>query len=260
MSQPTKRPETFDIGGVNVSAITLDGASDFVAGAVATGERTYICIRDAHGIVRCRRDHALRDIHNAAGLVTPDGMPVVWTLKKLGAAEVTRVYGPDLMLRVCDRGRDTGIKHFFYGGAPGVADELAAVLSARFPGLTVAGTHCPPFRDLTDAEIDAVCAEIDATGADIVWVGLSTPKQEYWMARVRDRLKAPVLIGVGAAFDFHSGRKKQAPLWMQRNGLEWLFRAATEPRRLGPRYFRIVPAFACIALRQILFGKGRRAS
>ncbi len=141
-----------------------------------------------------------------------------------------------------------------------MADELAAALTDRFPGLGVAGTHCPPFRDLTDAEIDAVCAEIDAAGADIVWVGLSTPKQEYWMARVRDRLQAPVLIGVGAAFDFHSGRKKQAPLWMQRNGLEWLFRTLTEPRRLGPRYMKIVPAFACIALGRILSAKilGRR--
>jgi N-acetylglucosaminyldiphosphoundecaprenol N-acetyl-beta-D-mannosaminyltransferase len=254
----TGSPDRIDIGGVGVSALTLDAGAAWIADAVASRARTYVCITGAHGIVESGKNGEFRDILNAAGLVTPDGMPVVWTLKRLTEAPVTRVYGPDLMLLVCDRGRAAGVKHFFFGGAPGVADELAAALSARFPGLTVAGTHCPPFRDLTDAEIDAVCAEIDAAGADIVWVGLSTPKQEYWMARVRARLQAPVLIGVGAAFDFHSGRKSQAPLWMQRNGLEWLFRTITEPRRLGPRYARIVPAFSCIALRQIFFGKRSR--
>jgi len=244
--------ETVDVLGVNVSAITMDDAVGFIEHSLGNGAKTYICITGAHGIIECRTDAALRDIHNNAGLVPPDGMPVVWYLRRVGAPHTARVYGPDLLLTVADRLRAIDARHYFYGGAPGIADTLAKNLEERFPGMTTAGTYCPPFRDLSDEEIDDICAGINASGAQIVWVGLSTPKQETWMSRVRDKLDAPVLVAVGAAFDFHAGVKRQAPRWMQRNGLEWLFRAVTEPRRLGPRYLKIVPLFATLAIGEII--------
>lgn len=250
--------DKIDLLGVKVSAITMDDAVGFIEGALSGGLKTYICITGAHGIIECHTNPELREIHNNAGLVTPDGMPVVWSLRRLGAPHTTRVYGPDLLLAASDRLRSIDARHYFYGGAPGIADTLAEKLQARFPGMALAGTYCPPFRDLSEDEINDICTGINASGAQIVWVGLSTPKQETWMARVRDRLDAPVLVAVGAAFDFHAGVKRQAPVWMQRNGLEWLFRALTEPRRLGPRYLKIVPLFGILAIRAILRHKVTR--
>jgi N-acetylglucosaminyldiphosphoundecaprenol N-acetyl-beta-D-mannosaminyltransferase len=156
----------------------------------------------------------------------------------MGPPGVERVYGPDLMLAVCDTGRASGLRHFFYGGAPGVAGELAAMLSARFPGLLVAGTFAPPYRELNDREARGLESEVARSHPDIVWVGLGTPKQERFMAGPGRALDAGLLVGVGAAFDFLSGRVRQAPRWMQRSGLEWLFRLCMEPRRLAPRYLK----------------------
>jgi N-acetylglucosaminyldiphosphoundecaprenol N-acetyl-beta-D-mannosaminyltransferase len=188
------------------------------------------------------RDAQLRMIHVRAGLVTPDGMPLVWLARAAGY-RVDRVYGPDLMLAVCAASVERGYRHFFYGGGPGVAPRLANRLSARFPGLIIAGTYTPPFGSVTSPADDAIVATINEAAPDIVWVGLSTPRQERWMAAHVDRLTAPVLVGVGAAFDFHAGLKRQAPRWMQRSGLEWSFRLATEPRRLWRRYLQNNPAF-----------------
>jgi N-acetylglucosaminyldiphosphoundecaprenol N-acetyl-beta-D-mannosaminyltransferase len=154
----------------------------------------------------------------------------------MGPEKVERVYGPDLMLAVCDKGRASGLRHYFYGGKPGVAEELAAKLCGRFPGLQVVGTHSPPFREATEQDIEFIKAETARIRPDIVWVGLGTPKQERFMAGPGMELTAALLVGVGAAFDFHSGRIRQAPLWMQRSGLEWLFRLCMEPRRLAGRY------------------------
>jgi N-acetylglucosaminyldiphosphoundecaprenol N-acetyl-beta-D-mannosaminyltransferase len=156
---------------------------------------------------------------------------------------VRRVYGPDLMLKVCREGVARNYRHFFYGGAEDVAEQLKQKLTERFPGLQVVGTHCPPFRKMTDDEDAALVAQINATNADIVWVGLSTPKQENWMSAHLGKLTAPVMIGVGAAFDFHAGLKKQAPGWMQKIGMEWLFRLVTEPGRLWKRYLKNNPRF-----------------
>jgi N-acetylglucosaminyldiphosphoundecaprenol N-acetyl-beta-D-mannosaminyltransferase len=156
------------------------------------------------------------------------------------------------MLAVCDAGRGTGVRHFFFGGGPGVADELAEKLTARFPGLEVVGTSTPPFRDLDATEATALREEIARLRPDIIWVGLGTPKQERFMARHWRELDAGVLIGVGAAFDFHSGRVRQAPRWIQRSGFEWLFRLCTEPRRLGPRYLKTNPLFVARVLAQKL--------
>jgi N-acetylglucosaminyldiphosphoundecaprenol N-acetyl-beta-D-mannosaminyltransferase len=160
------------------------------------------------------------------------------------------VYGPDLLLACCSRSLASGYRHFFYGGAPGVPERLIERLSARFPGLCVAGGFSPPFRALTSEEDLALVRRINEAQPDIVWVGLSTPKQERWMWEHRGRLKAPVFIGVGAAFDFHAGLKRQAPRWMQRNGLEWVFRLLTEPRRLWRRYLRNNPVFVWLTLLQ----------
>jgi N-acetylglucosaminyldiphosphoundecaprenol N-acetyl-beta-D-mannosaminyltransferase len=176
-------------------------------------------------------------------MVTPDGMPIVWLCRLAGRPHVARVYGPDLLVATCAHSIDRGYRHFFYGGAPGVADVLAAKMREHFPGLAIAGTHSPPFRPLTEAEAIDTAARINDTSPDFVWVGLSTPTQERWMADFRGRLRASVLIGIGAAFDFHSGAKQQAPVWVQRSGFEWLFRLGTEPRRLWPRYRRVIPQF-----------------
>jgi N-acetylglucosaminyldiphosphoundecaprenol N-acetyl-beta-D-mannosaminyltransferase len=181
-----------------------------------------------------RSDPGFRRIFNESWLTTPDGMPVVW----MGPPGVERVYGPDLMLAVCDAGRASGLRHYFYGGNPGVADELGARLCARFPGLQVAGAFTPPFRDPDDLEMERLRSEIARSRPDIMWVGLGTPKQERFMAGPGRTLDTALLVGVGAAFDFLSGRVRQAPRWMQRTGLEWLFRLGSEPRRLGPRYLR----------------------
>ena len=190
-----------------------------------------------------QRDETLRGIHNRAGLVTPDGMPLVWLSRLRGLRHVGRVYGPDLLLACCAHSLSKGYRHFFYGGAPGVPEQLVSRLREQFPGLAVAGWHSPPFRPLTPPEDEEIVRRIDEAAPDIVWVGLSTPKQERWMHEHVGRLKAPALIGVGAAFDFVSGRKRQAPAWMRHSGLEWMFRLASEPRRLWRRYLVNNPLF-----------------
>jgi N-acetylglucosaminyldiphosphoundecaprenol N-acetyl-beta-D-mannosaminyltransferase len=239
-----------DVLSVHVSAVNMDQTLDVLDHWITTGIQQYVCVTGVHGVMESRRDEMLQRIHNAAGLVTPDGMPLVWWTKALGHADASRVYGPDLLLACCERSVATGYRHFFYGGNDGVADLLARRLSKRFPGLAVAGTYTPPFRALTPEEDADVVRAINESGADIVWVGLSTPKQERWMADHIGRIDAPVMIGVGAAFDFHAGLKKQAPRWMQQSGLEWLFRLASEPRRLWKRYLVNNPAFVWLALEQ----------
>lgn len=230
----------YPVLGVGISALTLEQACDLVLGVRGELRRGYICLATAHGLTEAGGDPALRRIYNESWLTTPDGMPLVW----LGPPGVTRVYGPDLMLAACDHGRAVGLRHFFFGGAPGVADELKAKLAARFPGLDVVGTFTPPFRPLAPDEFTGLAAEVARARPDVIWVGLSSPKQERFMAAHWRDLDAGVLIGVGAAFDFHSGRVRQAPRWIQRSGFEWLFRLATEPRRLGPRYLKVTPLFA----------------
>jgi N-acetylglucosaminyldiphosphoundecaprenol N-acetyl-beta-D-mannosaminyltransferase len=239
-----------DVLGVGVSAIDMEQALVAIQGWIARGERQYVCVTGVHGVMESQRDPELRRIHNAAGLVTPDGMPLVWLARRAGFPHVDRVYGPDLMLACCDRSVRLGYRHFFYGGGPGVPERLADRLATRFPGLRGGGTYSPPFRSGGGAESDDVIQRINASGADIVWVGLSTPKQEQWMHVHRGRLAAPVLVGVGAAFDFHAGVKRQAPRWMQRSGLEWLFRLGQEPRRLWRRYSYNNVRFIAGVLRQ----------
>lgn len=238
----------YNVLGVGVSALTLARATELIVGCRGTLRQGYICLGTAHGLTEARRDLELRRIYHEAWLTTPDGMPLVW----LGPPGVERVYGPDLMLAVCDAGRRNGLRHYLCGGVPGVAEELRQKLIARFPGLEIVGTFTPPFRPLNDAEAAALRSDIARTRPDVVWIGLGTPKQERFMARHGHELDAAVLIGVGAAFDFHSGRVRQAPRWIQRSGFEWLFRLCTEPRRLGRRYLTTTPLFAARVLMQKL--------
>lgn len=245
-------PPRVDVLGVGVSAINVPAALATFDRWIARGERQYVCISGVHGVMESLRDPSLREIHNDAGLVTPDGMPLVWLSRLAGQTQVTRVYGPDLMLAYCAHGVSLGRRHYFYGGNDGVPELLADRLRARVPGLDVVGTYSPPFRALTAEEDEAIVTRINAAEPDVVWIGLSTPKQERWMAAHRARLHAPVLVGVGAAFDFHAGLKRQAPRWMQRSGLEWAFRLASEPRRLGRRYLVNNPLFVWHVARQLL--------
>jgi len=220
--------------GVGVSALTMQRAVDTIEQWISQRARHYVCVTGVHGIMESQRDEALRSIHNKAGLVTPDGMPLVWLARRQDRS-VERVYGPDLMLALCERAAACGYRVFFYGSSETTLARLTTNLERRFPGLMIAGSYAPPFRPLTDEEDAQIVERINESRADIVWVGLSTPKQERWMHAHVGRVQAAALIGVGAAFDFHAGLKPQAPRWMQRSGLEWLFRLATEPRRLGRR-------------------------
>ena len=236
-----------EVLGVPVDASTLREAADRILTLVESRRGGFICVRDVHGVILCQDDPELLDIHRRAAMVTTDGMPLVKAVQRAGHREATRVYGPDLMLEVCGR-RVGELRHFLYGSTPDVLEGLSRSLERRFPGLHVIGTHSPPFRSLTDDESAEERALIRATRPDVVWVGLSTPKQERWMAANVDHLDGAVLVGVGAAFDFHAGRKRQAPSWMQRSGLEWLFRMLSEPRRLGPRYLIVVPRFLWLSM------------
>ena len=235
--------ERVDVLGVHVSAINMPLALETIEDWIARRERHYVCVTGVHGIMESQQDESLRRIHNAAGLVTPDGMPLVWVSRLKGQRHVNRVYGPDLMLALCERSVVKGYRHYLYGGMEGVPERLAANLQIRFPDLQIVGTYSPRFGPINDEDDAEITHMINDAAPDIVWVGLSTPKQERWMAAHTDRLTAPVLIGVGAAFDFHAGLKKQAPRWMQRSGLEWLFRLVSEPGRLGPRYLINNPKF-----------------
>lgn len=239
-------PPRYNVLGVGVSALTLESATALVLTARNSPPLGYVCVTPVHAVSEACADPSFRKILNASFLTTPDGMPLVW----LGPPGVSRVYGPDLMLAVCDAGRAAGLRHYFYGGAPGVAEALRAKLTAQFPGLEVVGTHTPPYRPLSANEFAALEADVARRRPDVIWVGLGTPKQERFMAERWRLLRAGLLIGVGAAFDFHSGRVKQAPRWMQRSGLEWLFRLCTEPRRLGPRYLKTNPLFVLRVLAQ----------
>ncbi len=229
--------------GVGLSVLNLRTALAAMAAAVRHRRKGYVCVTGVHGVMEAQADPAFKQILNGAFLCTPDGMPMVWAGKLNGHREMSRVYGPDLMLEVCAWSEASGAKHFFYGGADGVAEKLAEKLKLKFPKLVITGTFTPPFRALNADEEKNLREQVAAARPDIFWVGLSTPKQEKFMAAYLPKLDATLMVGVGAAFDFHSGRVRQAPRWMQRSGLEWLYRLGCEPRRLAKRYFRNNPLF-----------------
>jgi len=207
--------------------------------------------------MQSQKDPELLRIHNESGLTLADGAPVYWAGRLAGATRLRRVRGPDLLPAACELAARRGWRCYFFGSAPGTPERLAGKLAERFPGLQVAGTRSPPFRALTPEEDERIVAQINESGADIVYVGLSTPKQQHWMYEHRARLTAPVLIGVGAAFDIHAGVKPQAPEWMHPLGLEWLFRLWLEPRRLWRRYLVTNPAFLAQVVRRRPFIRSR---
>jgi N-acetylglucosaminyldiphosphoundecaprenol N-acetyl-beta-D-mannosaminyltransferase len=236
-------PPRFNVLGVGVNAVNLTSASEQLLIAARSTSPNYVCFCDVNNVSSARRDPQHLAILNHSLLTTPDGMPLVWLGRKAGHKTIGRVYGPDLLLEVCASTVRTELTHYFYGGGPGTAEALSQRLQARFPGLRIAGTECPPYRPLTAAEAEALEKRIHALRPNFFWVGLSTPKQEAFMAEYSSRLSVPVMLGVGAAFDFISGRIAQAPRWVQRSGFEWLWRLCAEPRRLAPRYFKNNPLF-----------------
>ena len=242
--------DSFEILGVRINAAPFADVLDAVVRAPDAGDRLSLHFATAHTLVEAQANDRLREALRQ-GTVEPDGMPLVWLGRSQGL-QVERVCGPDLMPAVVGHGIPYGRTHFFYGGAPGVPEALAARLTARYPGMRIAGTLSPPFRVLSPDEEEAIIAEINAAAPDYVWVGLGAPKQDIWVAAQRARLQAPVLLAVGAAFDFHAGTRRRAPRWMQRTGTEWLFRLASEPRRLASRYTRVNLRFLRLVLAERL--------
>ena len=252
-------PAKISVLGVGISLLDMDRAIAALDRCIAEGRTEYVCVTGVHGVIESQSNPDLMAIHNAAGLVVPDGMPVVWMARALSKQPVGRVCGFDLTPAFVAHSVDKGYRHFFYGGAPGVPEQLRDRLVSRYPGLQVVGTISPPFRLPTPEEDAEMVAAINAARPDVVWVGLSTPKQERWMAAHRGRLNAAVLIGVGAAFDVEAGLKRRAPGWTHGMGLEWLYRLLAEPRRLWRRYAVIVPTFLVLSTWQLIkAGIGRK--
>jgi N-acetylglucosaminyldiphosphoundecaprenol N-acetyl-beta-D-mannosaminyltransferase len=239
---------------VPVDVLSFDDALAMVLSwrVEAPSRTAHFC--NVHLAVSAHDSRALLETLERGDLNATDGMPLVWMARLLGVRGGDRVPGPDLMLAVMDRGRGSGTRHYLYGGAPGVAEGLEQRLTARLPGLNVVGAWSPPFRPPTTAELDADLARIQAASPDFVWVGLGAPKQEYWVEEARRRLRVAGILAVGAAFDFHSGAKRRAPRWMQRTGTEWLFRLASEPRRLWRRYLVTNTRFVALAAAEVLRG------
>ena len=242
-------PGKQNVAGVWISKADYAGVVRTVRGWIAANRELraaparYITVTSVHGIVTARKDEGVRRILNGAAIATSDGMPVVWAMRSFGVKDQQRVYGPTLMLEMCRDAALQGHRIFLYGSSPQCIEKLRENLTAKFPGLPVAGAYSPPFRPLTPKEDADVVDMIRSSGAEIVFVGISTPKQEKWMAEHLEALPGVIIVGVGAAFDFHAGLLRQAPAWMQRNGLEWFYRLCVEPKRLWRRYVLETPRF-----------------
>lgn len=249
-NQPVTPVPRVNVLGVGISVLNRERALGVLIEALRSDQRGYVCVTGVHGVIEAQDDPAFARILNASLLTTPDGMPMVWAGRLAGHRAMGRVYGPDLMLDVLQWSQSSGATHFLFGGAPGVAELLRERLVARFPGLRVVGIYTPPFRPLEAAEEEELARQVAAVRPDFFWVGLSTPKQDRFMAAHLGRLDARIMLGVGAAFDFHTGRVSQAPRWIQRSGLEWFYRLCADPHRLWKRYSRIVPRFLWLALGQ----------
>ncbi len=242
-----------EILGVPVAMTDYQGAVEALDAMVDSRERGYVCAVSVHSLTSALDDPEMAAVFRGATLVLPDGMPVVWAANLLGAGLEGRVYGPQLMLRYSERCAERGHRVWLYGGRDqGSLAQLALNLRRRLPGINIVGGYSPPFREMTDEEEDTLVDQINGARPDVLWVGIGAPKQEKWMARMRDRLEVPVMCAVGAAFDFHAGRVSQAPVWMQDRGLEWIYRLAQEPRRLLPRYVYSNPRFVLAFARQYL--------
>jgi N-acetylglucosaminyldiphosphoundecaprenol N-acetyl-beta-D-mannosaminyltransferase len=244
------QPPRCNVLGIGVHAVDIPGAVQAIAEAASSSRKGCVCVTGVHGIMEAQHDATLRGILNTALLNVPDGMPVVWVGRSQGFRAMNRVYGPDLMMAACERSVREGWTHFLYGGRPGVAEQLRVVLQQRFPGIRIAGTFTPPFRPLNAEEEADLQARVQASKPDLFWVGLSTPKQELFMAKYLAALDVKVMFGVGAAFDVWTGNIKDSPAWVKKAGLQWAHRLVQEPRRLWRRYVSIVPGFLFLILLQ----------
>jgi N-acetylglucosaminyldiphosphoundecaprenol N-acetyl-beta-D-mannosaminyltransferase len=244
------RPETAEVLGVPLALADYERVMDWMDSTVTTREKVSVSAAAVHLVMVAQEDAKTRSAVDATSLIVPDGQPLVWALRALGH-EASRVYGPDLMAKYCERSAKTGVRMYLYGGrSQGALVELALRLRRRFPGLQIVGGYSPPFRPLSEEEADWVVEDINRSKADVVWVGIGQPKQEQWIEQFRGRVDAPLMVAVGAAFDFHAGLVPQAPAWMQRVGLEWLFRLVQEPKRLWKRYLKYNPRFVLDFARQ----------
>jgi N-acetylglucosaminyldiphosphoundecaprenol N-acetyl-beta-D-mannosaminyltransferase len=242
---------------MNVNITSYADACSVIRDWAEQGASKYVCVANVASVMDSYDSPQYRRVMNEADLVTPDGIPLVWALRLLGCSDATRVYGPDLTPVMLETASSIGLPVAFYGGAPEVLNRLLEVVASRFPRLQVVYSWSPPFRPLTPEEDLRVVSDINESGARIVFVGLGSPKQDYWMAAHRGRIQA-VMVGVGAAFDFLAGSKPQAPRWMMPLGLEWLFRLATEPRRLWKRYLKHNPRYVVLLMAQWVNWKFRR--
>jgi N-acetylglucosaminyldiphosphoundecaprenol N-acetyl-beta-D-mannosaminyltransferase len=229
--------------GVGVHALDMPTALQVIEAAIAQRRRGYVCATGVHGVMEAQRNPTLASIFANALLVVPDGMPTVWMGRMQGLRMMERVFGPDLMLAVARRSELTGWSHFLCGGDDGVAEQLGDVLTSRFPFIKLAGTYTPPYSRLNEVERSTFIRTIDRLRPDIIWVGLSTPKQEQFMAEYLPLVNTTLMIGVGAAFNYHTGRITDSPPWVKRSGLQWLHRLAQEPGRLWKRYLFNNPSF-----------------
>lgn len=241
-----------NILGVPIAAVNMDQALAQIEEWIRDNTKKYVTVTGVHGIMESQYDDEIKCIHQTAGMCVPDGMPTVWIGNLYGHRNMGRVYGPDLMLEMMRRSVEKGYTHFFFGGKEGVPELLRDRLVERFSGLKILGVFSPPFRPMSEEEEEMLHDLIEELSPDIFWVGLSTPKQERWMSAHVGKLKTRVMIGVGAAFDFHAGLVRQAPGWMQRIGLEWFFRLCIEPRRLWRRYLKNNPMFIWMMFFQVL--------
>lgn len=247
-------PDTYTVLGVPISITSLDDASARIHRWARDDRGRFVFIREVAGLMATLDNPELMELHKRAAMVTPDGMPLVW-LGKLKGKPVSRTCGPDLMNRVLSDSEASGLKHYFYGGKPGVAETLRDSFVKRFPKLQVVGLGCPPFRPLTSDELSEVAAKMNASGADVIWIGISSPKQEFLMRDLQPLVRS-TMLGVGAAFDFHSGAVSRAPTWMQKSGLEWLYRLCSEPKRLWKRYLVQGPQFVFRLMLSFMGAKG----
>jgi N-acetylglucosaminyldiphosphoundecaprenol N-acetyl-beta-D-mannosaminyltransferase len=250
---PVEHPDTVDVVGVALALTDYSNAIGWMDSMIAARVRGYVCVCNVHTVMASREDAVLEQALRTSSINVPDGQPLVWAINALGHSLTGRVYGPELMTRACAHGVTQGHRFYLYGGRnQGALVQLALNLRQRFPGISIVGGYSPPHRPLTAEEEVAVAEEINRSRADVIWVGIGVPKQEKWMAKMRPRLDAPLLIGVGAAFDFHAGLVPQAPNWLQDAGLEWAYRLAQEPRRLWRRYLRYNPRFVGAFARQLI--------
>lgn len=257
-ADPISQPTAVDIVDVPIAVTDYERTLDWMDAMVAERRRGYVCVCNVHTVMAAREDPELRTALSTSSINVPDGQPLVWALSALGHPLPDRVYGPELMARACERAAAvTGQRFYLYGGRDQDAlMTLGMSLRKRFPGINIVGGYAPPFRTLTDEEQSAVAEDINESEADVVWVGIGVPKQEKWMASLRPSLEAPVLVGVGAAFDFLAGLVPQAPPVLQKAGLEWAYRLSQEPRRLWRRYLRYNPRFVAAFARQLAAHRG----